>query len=322
MKIVITGASGFIGSALVQRSLAQGNQCIGLTSNPSHPIVHQLLRYQTINSYEEEIPNLDFKAVDVVIHTAAKVHQMNGSENEKFESYQKVNRDLTLQLAEKAASSGVKRFVFISSIKVNGEVTGEQDAFNENAPPPPLSDPYARSKYEAEQGLLALYKNSNMEVVIIRPPLVYGPGVKANFARLIKVSESNIPILLPHITNRRSLIALDNLVGFIMHCANYDKTPQAAGQTYLISDGEDVSTINLIKKIATASEKPLKIWLLPRFLNPLILFLFAKNQTFNKLFSSLALDSTKAREQLGWLPDVTMEQQLKTMFAKSKREPK
>ncbi len=190
--------------------------------------------------------------IDIVIHTAARVHVMNDDASEPLEEFRKVNRDATLILARLAADSGVKRFVFLSSIGVNGN--NNFKPFTEHDQPAP-HDLYAISKWEAEEGLLALALETGMEVVIIRPPLVYGPNAPGNFGNLVKWMKKSIPLPFGAIQNKRSLVALDNLVDFIALCADREKSPKAANQVFLISDNEDVSTTQLLRKVAKAQHK-------------------------------------------------------------------
>ena len=203
----------------------------------------------------------------------------------------------------------MKRFIFISSIKVNGEMTLVDLPFkpNDNYIP---TDPYGLSKYEAEQGLLTIAEETGMEVVIIRPPLIYGPNVKANFASMMKWVNKSIPLPFGAIHNKRSLVALDNLVSFIIHCADYKKTPQAANQVFLISDGEDVSTTELLQKVAKAFGKKALLLAVPVSLMTLSAKLLGKGDVANRLFGSLQVDSSEARELLGWEPVITMDEQL------------
>jgi len=229
--------------------------------------------------------------------------------------FRKVNRDATLVLARLAAESGVKRFIFLSSIKVNGEVTRPNHPFTPDDVYVP-DDPYGLSKYEAEQGLLALAQETSLEVVIIRPPLVYGPGVKANFLSMMKWVGRSIPLPFGAIHNQRSLIALDNLVSFISLCADREKSPNAANQVFLIADGEDVSSTQLVKKVRQAfnihTPSVKQAWLLPIpvFIMSFVAKFLGKGAVANRLFGSLQVDSSKARDLLGWKPVITMDEQL------------
>ncbi|MDO7597788.1 MAG: NAD-dependent epimerase/dehydratase family protein, partial [Pseudomonadota bacterium] len=226
--------------------------------------------------------------------------------------FRRLNVDGTLNLARQAADAGVKRFVFISSIKVNGEMTLVAQPFkaDDNFLP---TDPYGLSKYEAEQGLLAIAKETGMEVVIIRPPLVYGPGVKANFSAMMKWIDKGLPLPFGTIHNQRSLVALDNLVDFIALCADRKKSYKAANEVFLISDGEDVSTTTLLQKVARAFGKKPRLIPVPVGLMIFAAKLIGKGDIANRLFGSLQVDSSKARDLLGWQPVVTMDEQLAKM---------
>ena len=224
-----------------------------------------------------------FSGVDVVVHAAARVHMMQDRSANPLAEFRKLNRDVTLALAALAANKGVKRFVFLSSIGVNGN--NNVKPFSEKDRPNP-QEPYAISKYEAEQGLLALAKKTSMEVVIIRPPLVYGPNAPGNFGSLVNWLRRGVPLPLGAINNKRSFVALDNLVSFIALCADRTRSPKAANQVFLISDGEDVSTTQLLRKVADALGK--KRWQLPV---PVGLMSFAarligKGDVANRLFGS------------------------------------
>ena len=214
---------------------------------------------------------------------------------------------IRLKLAIQTVEAGVKRFIFISSIKVNGEMTLQGHPFNSDDVFIPR-DPYGLSKYEAEQGLLALARETNMEVVIIRPPLVYGPNVKANFSSMMKWVYKGIPLPLGAINNRRSFVALDNLVSFIIHCINH---PEAASEIFLISDNEDVSTSELLRKVAKAFGQKSRLVPVPVWLMTISAQLIGKGDVANRLFGSLQVDSSKARDLLGWEPVITMDEQLK-----------
>ncbi len=309
MRLLVTGATGFVGQALVSELLAEEFSVSALVRSETAYLpsgINKLI-------VADLAALADFRAVliniEVVIHLAARVHIMDDGAGDPLAEFRKMNTDATLRLAKQAAEAGVKRFVFLSSIKVNGEMTAIGKPFKPDDGFVP-DDPYGLSKYEAEQGLLALAKETGMEVVIIRPPLVYGPGVRANFASMMSWVKKSVPLPFGAIHNQRSLVALDNLVSFIIHCIDH---PKAANEVFLISDGEDVSTTELLQKVAKALGK--RSWLLPI---PVSWMSFAaklvgKEDVANRLFGSLQVDSSKASNLLGWKPVVTMDEQLKKM---------
>jgi nucleoside-diphosphate-sugar epimerase len=246
----------------------------------------------------------------VVIHTAARAHIMKDEVPDPLAEYRKVNVDGTLNLARQAAEAGVRRFVFISSIKVNGEQTPVNQPFTaEDASAP--EDAYGVSKMEAEQGLQALAAETGMEVVIIRPPLVYGPGVKGNFASMIKLVEKGLPLPLGAIHNKRSLVALDNLVGLIITCIDH---PAAANQAFLAGDGEDRSTTELLQGVARAMGKPSRLVPVPAGLLMFGATVLGKKAMAQRLLGSLQVDISKARNLLGWQPPLSVEEGLKHCF--------
>ncbi|MDA9148592.1 SDR family oxidoreductase [Alphaproteobacteria bacterium] len=319
MKILVTGAKGFIGSQLIQY-LEKLTDCSVVGMVRSKQDVYKSssfeLRLGEIGSSIRQ--NFNLSDIDVIIHTAGRAHIMNDTSLKPIEEFRRVNTFGTLCLARLAAKSGVKRFVFLSSIKVNGELTRPGQYFKPDDVCIP-NDPYSLSKYEAEQGLLILAKQMGMEVVIIRPPLVYGRGVKGNFLSLIKWVGRPVPLPFGAIDNKRSLIALDNLVSFINLCANPKKSPKAANQIFLISDGKDVSTTQLLIKVRQAFhfQSPLRIKSLlvpiPVFFMLFFAKLLGKSKVANRLFGSLQVDSSKAQNLLGWKPVVTMDEQLAKM---------
>lgn len=316
-RVLITGY-GLVGKALVQSMSGNGNNIVILSRTAPQPTTEYTVLEVDFSSSEPVTYSQCFKDIDVVVHTAARVHVMNDNASDPLTEFRKVNRDATLVLAKLAAESGVKRFVFLSSIKVNGEMTRPGHPFKPDDVHVP-DDHYGLSKYEAEQGLLALAKETGMEVVIIRPPLVYGPGVKANFASMMKWMGKAVPLPFGAIHNQRSLVALDNLVSFITLCADREKSPKAANQVFLISDGEDVSTTQLLRKVGQElNHQPssgIKAWLVPIPVSIMTFFakLLGKGAVANRLFGSLQVDSSKARDLLGWQPVVTMDEQLNKM---------
>ena len=247
-----------------------------------------------------------------MLHSAARVHVMEDTEADPLMAFRAVNVDGTLNLARQAAAAGVKRFVFISSVKVNGESTPPGRSFTEADAPNP-QDAYGQSKHEAEQGLRQLSAETGMEVVVTRPPLVYGPGVKANFAALMRAVQRGWPLPLGAVHNQRSLVALDNLVDFIVTCITH---PQAANQTFLVSDGQDLSTTELVRGMAQAAGVvparllPVPVWALQAGAS-----LLGKGDAVQRLCGNLQVDMSKARSLLGWVPPVSVEEGLRRAMA-------
>jgi nucleoside-diphosphate-sugar epimerase len=245
--------------------------------------------------------------VDVVVHLAARVHIMDDPSADPLEAFRSVNVEGTRRLAQAAASAGVKRFVFISSIKVNGEETAKGDAaFSEKDEPAPV-DPYGISKWEAEKVLREIEAKSDLEVVVLRPPLLYGPGVKANFLKLIQWVDKGIPLPLGGIQNQRSLLGLTNFADLILQCCIAD---QAAGHTFLVSDGDDVSSGELVKRIAKALGKSPRLVSIPESAMKFAGGILGKSAQIQRLCSSLRIDSSNAQTTLHWQPPCTMDEEL------------
>lgn len=290
MSMVITGASGFVGSFL-GRSLTERDI-----------VWHKLARSQALSDA--------LSGATVLIHLAARAHVMRDTAADPRAAFREVNVDATLTLAAQAAALGLQRFVFISSVKVQGELTSPGRPFFETDVPVP-QDAYALSKWEAEQGLREISAASGMEVVIIRPPLVYGPGVKANFAALMRAVQRGLPLPLGAVDNLRSLVGLDNLVHFIITCA---KHPAAANQTFLVSDGEDISTTDLIRAMARAAGRSARLFPVPAGVLASIAPLLGKRAAIDRLCSSLQVDISKARDVLQWTPPVSLDEGLRRAF--------
>jgi nucleoside-diphosphate-sugar epimerase len=290
MKVLVTGANGFVGTALAVRLIHEDwevNRAIRSSVATDGGIAIGDIRVDTDWS-----PALS--GCDAVVHLAARVHVMRDAVSDPLTAFRAVNVDGTFNLARQAAAAGVKRFIFLSSIKVNGE--GREEPYQETDRAAPR-DPYAISKWQAEQGLHGIAAKTGMEVVILRPPLVYGPGVKANFHRLLGVVDKGWPLPLGAIRNRRSLLYLGNLVDAIQLCLEH---PAAAGQTYLLSDGEDVSSPELVRRLARAMGRPARLLPVPPTWLRLAGRLVGRHAEVERLLGSLVVDSGRIRRELGW----------------------
>jgi nucleoside-diphosphate-sugar epimerase len=247
------------------------------------------------------------RGVDVVIHLAARVHVMNDTAVDPLAEFLKANLYGTSNLAQQAARAGVKRLVYVSSVKVNGEQTTETQPFAESDEPNP-QDPYAISKWRAEQDLQRIAQETGLEVVIVRPPLVYGPGVKGNFISLLAAIDRGIPLPLAGAINLRSLVYVGNLADALIACATH---PAAAGQTYLVSDGDDVSTAMLVEKIAQALGRNSRTFYFPPTLLRAMAAVLGRAEQVDRLFGSLRVNDEKIRRELAWFPPYTLEQGLR-----------
>jgi nucleoside-diphosphate-sugar epimerase len=256
--------------------------------------------------------------VNVVIHLAARVHMMNDTSVDPLAEFRKVNVAGTLNLAQQAAKAGAKRFIFISSVKVNGEHTELGKPFTEVAAANP-QDAYAISKFEAEQGLLQIAQQTGMEVVIIRPPLVYGAGVKANFASMMRVVKRGIPLPLGAIYNKRSFVYVENLVSLILCCIDHSA---AANQTFLVSDGQDISTTELLRGCADALGVKARLLPIPQRLIEILAVIIGKREVAQRLCGNLQVDISKARTLLDWTPPISLADGLKATAQGMKAEHK
>ena len=290
--ILVTGATGFVGTAVVSELTRQGISCRAVTREPREGFF----------SVGNITPETDWTAaldgIDSIIHLASRAHVMNDTAADPVAQFRSLNVDSTLKLASQAIKAGVRRFVFISSIKVNGEATQPGRPFTAEDPPNP-QNPYAQSKLDAEQGLFALARGSNLEVTVIRPPLVYGPGVKANFATMMDWVNRGIPLPLGSVHNKRSFVFVGNLADLIVLAAIH---PDAGGQVFLVSDGEDISTTTLFKKIAQALGRPSLIMPLPASLVTMVAAAIGQSAVASRLIDSLQVDVSKTRALLGWEP--------------------
>ncbi len=314
-RILVTGGDGFVGRAICSKLAALG----------VYSVVPTARRLATQGSTQPSIAGL-IGGLDIgpatqwqsalvsatsVIHLAARVHVMQDTAGDPMAAFRAVNVEGSLNLARQAAHAGVKRFIFVSTAKVNGESTQLDRPFTEADIANP-QDAYSLSKYEAEQGLRQVGADTGMEVVIIRPPLVYGPGVKANFAALMQAVKLGRPLALGAVNNRRSLVALDNLVDFIVTCINH---PKAANQTFLVSDGRDLSTAELVRGLARAAGVAPRLLPVPVWALQAGAALLGREDEVQRLCCSLQVDIAKAKNLLAWQPPVVVEEGLRRAVA-------
>jgi len=303
--VLITGANGFVGKLLCEELLRRGWRVRAALRSPHQlPIGLEPVIVGTIDDGTDWTDALS--GADVVIHLAARVHVMKDSAADPLEEFLKVNLHGTANLARQAAQAGVKRLAYVSSIKVNGEQTTDRQAFTEIDKPNP-QDPYGISKWQAEQALQRVAQETGLEVVIVRPPLVYGAGVKGNFAQMLGVLSKDIPLPLASVHNLRSLIYVNNLADALITCATH---PAAAGQAYLVSDGADVSTPELLRQLGASMGHPARLLHCPPTLLKLAGVLTGKSDQVERLLGSLQVDSGKIRRELNWIPPYTFEQGL------------
>ena len=308
MRLLITGATGFIGRAVLARAVR--DPTLQVWGSERRALAHEKMLVDP-TFFRDLAPDTDWaeavSGVETVVHTAARVHVMNDLSRDPLLDYRRTNVEGTLSLARQAVEAGVRRFIFISSIKVNGEHTLPGRPFAADDLPKP-ADPYGLSKHEAESALRRLSRESGLELVIIRPVLVYGPGVKANFLSMLRWIHRGLPLPLGAIHNKRSLLALGNLVDLIITCVRH---PSAANQTFLVSDDEDLSTTALLRRVARSLDRPARlIPVPPRVLGGVARFL-GKADLAQRLCGSLQVDITKTRELLGWAPPATVDEGLK-----------
>ena len=305
MKFLVTGANGFVGKLLCKELLRQG-QSVRAAVRSGKSLIDNT-EVIVVGAIDSETNWADaLRAVDVVIHLAARVHVMRESATDPLAEFLKVNLHGTSNLARQAACFGVRRLVYVSSIKVNGEQTSATQSFTELDEPSP-QDFYSISKWQAEQALWRIAQETGLEIVVVRPSLVYGPGVKGNFAQMLAVIAKHIPLPFASVHNRRSLIYLGNLVDALIACSTH---PVAAGQTYLVCDGEDVSTPDLLRQLGDAMRCPAHILPFPPSWLRMLGKIFDKSDQVERLLGSLQVDSDKIRRDLNWVPPYTLQQGL------------
>jgi nucleoside-diphosphate-sugar epimerase len=308
-KILVTGGNGFIGKAICE-NLKKKNYTINIASRTDLVSNFKGLRFYKINEIDENTKwSQALDKVSCLIHCAAKTHVMKKFKKNSLISFRRVNVQGTINLAKQAAACGVKRFIFLSTIKVNGERTEKSKKFKYNDIPKP-EDFYGISKWEAEQGLLKISKETGLEVVIIRAPLVYGRGVKGNLKRLIKLVQSRIPLPFSLIKNQRSLVGIDNLVDMIIRCIDDNR---ASGNTFLVSDEKNLSTNDLLRQIASSMGLSVRLFPLPLSLLKFFGFLLGRKAEINRLIESLQIDNNYTKQTLNWKPTVSVEEGIRRM---------
>ncbi|MBF8669040.1 SDR family oxidoreductase [Pseudomonas putida] len=311
-KVMVTGATGFVGAHLLKSLIAlerfDAVPCVRRNMSGALGMDNAVLvgDINGTTDWKEALSN-----VDVVVHVAARAHVGKEPVADPLILYRQVNVEGTLNLARHAAKAGVQRFIFISSIGVNGNANTRPFTVNDGPDP---RDPYAKSKWEAEQGLWEVQQKTGMEIVIIRPPLVYGPGAPGNFGRLVTWVERGIPLPLGAIHNRRTLVGIDNLVDLILHCTCH---PAAANQVFLAGDAEDLSTTALLRQVAIAKGRSARLIPVPARLLELLLILLGKRAMAQRLLGSLQVDITRTCELLDWKPPYTVKEGLARCFIDS-----
>ncbi|NAR30321.1 NAD-dependent epimerase/dehydratase family protein [Acinetobacter haemolyticus] len=307
MKVLLTGSNGFLGQYLSQFLAEKGHSVLAHTRKAQafdHPNIHN------INfDLNDNLDNIDLNQIEVIIHCAGRAHVMNETAESPLEAYRQTNVQGTLNLAKKAVKVGVKRFIYLSSIKVNGEQTAAQpfkpsDTVN-------TDDPYGLSKYEAEQALLELSKKTGLEVVIIRPVLIYGPNVKANFKSMVNLATKKLPLPIGCLDNKRSMVSVYNLADLIHTCMTH---PNANREVFLASDQDDISVKQLFVKLAKYQNNQLLMLPVPKSLISFLASLVGKKAVASRLCSELVVDTTKNTQLLGWTAPYNVDTSLEKMF--------
>jgi len=306
-KVLVTGASGFVGSALCSYLIMSGHDVIGtvrkLPVSPVSGVDYRIVGdLGTGTAWRDDI----FSGVKIIIHCAARVHVMNEYAQNPLNEFLRINTQGTETLARSAANTGVRRLILLSSVKANGESSSLSSPIDEMSPAIP-KDYYGISKLEAEKSLSHIADETDLEIVILRLPLIYGPGVKGNFLRLLKMVDRGIPLPLSLVNNLRSLINLNNLTDVIGVCLT---DPRAVGRTYMVSDSEDISTVQLVIKMAHALERPVRLWPCPLRLIELAGSLAGRSDEVSKLLGSFRINCKKICGELGWVPPYTLTQGL------------
>lgn len=310
-NILVTGAGGFIGNALIHHlQKASANNVIGIFRQNQTELPKAIQQIIIQNLTPETDWHEALHEIDCIIHLAGRAHILQEATTKPLEEFRKTNTETTVQLAQQAAKNNVKRLIFISSIGVNGNKN--KQSFSVQSIENPVDD-YAKSKYEAEIKLKAIAKKTNLEIVIIRPPLVYGADAPGNFKRLLNLIDKGYYLPLASTKNKRSFVALENLIDLISICISH---PRAKNQLFLVSDDNDLSTAEFIRLIAISMEKPVRLFSIPARLLELIVLITRKKKIANSLLSSLTLDITHTKETLGWLPPISMDRAMRLAVAK------
>ena len=305
LRVMVTGANGFVGRALTDFLINNDIQVVPCIRK-SRPEINfgDLSVFECGDIHQATNWQKGLYGVDVLVHTAARVHVMSEKSSNPLNEFRKINVDATLNLALQASKAGVKRFIYLSSVKVNGESSAHGNPFKSSDATSPVGD-YAISKLEAEKELSALSLQTGLEVVIIRPPLIYGPGVKANFAALASAVRRGLPLPVGRVTqNARSMVSIDNMIDFISVCLQH---PAASNEVFMVSDGEDVSTADLIRRMAKVYKR--KIWLIPVPIAVLdkVAYLCSKQVVLRRLVGNLQVDIQKNFNLLCWRPKINLD---------------
>jgi len=308
LRVLVTGSSGFIGGAILAKLVDMERYQLRTAGRSKPKNTSRDIDHVVIQDFSSDAKLADaVKDVDVIIHAAARVHVLQESSTDPLTEYRAVNLKGSMNLAQLGVEAGVRRLIFISSIKVNGESTEPGKPYTADDVPAPV-DPYGVSKYEAELGLMHIAEKSGLEVVIIRPVIVYGPGVKANFLSMMNWLSKGIPLPFGSVPNKRSFLAVENLVDLIATCIDH---PGAANQTFLVSDGEDLSTTELLRRMALALGKPSRLLPVPSGLLKTGARLLGKSDIAQRILGSLQVDISKTKKALGSVPPVGVDEAMR-----------